>query len=235
MSHRLAHVLAIAVAVGLVAGCVSAAAPSPAGTPTTRPTVGPSEPPDVVPTTPPGVAPEPVPSPEASPAEPTALPEEGNVEDLPMGPVLSVESIGKRSVRVTLDDLDAKAWRIVVAGTGDLANDRLRLTVETSDVAPLISVVETSDGQVVDRIDLSGFGDPTATAGLCHPTLGVCVDADAIRLPANGDGRLVVELERTADGSVSVTGATAGWPGEPFILGPWSTTESFPWEPAVAF
>jgi hypothetical protein len=230
MSHRLAHVLAIAVAAGLVAGCVSAAAPSPASpptTPTTRPTVAPS--------TPPGVAGEPVPSPEASPAEPTALPEEGNVEDLPMGPVLSVESIGKRSIRVTLDDLDAKAWRIVVAGTGDLANDRLRLTVETSDVAPLISVVETSDGQVVDRIDLSGFGDPTATAGLCHPTLGVCVDADAIRLPANGDGRLAVELERTDDGSLSVTGATAGWPGEPFILGPWSTTESFPWEPGVAF
>jgi hypothetical protein len=231
MSSRLAAVLLAAIAVA-VAACAGASSSDltrgPMATAATAAPVSPSPTP---------VASEPALTPVPAPASPSATvsPDAGNVDDLPLGPVLSIESISAKSIRVDLDDLDAKAWRIVVAGTGALAEDRLELTVETGDVAPTISLVEIQAGKVVDRADLSAYGDPTATAGRCHASLGVCVDADAIVVPVNGDGHLGIELTRIADVSVTVTGETAGWPGEPFILGPWTSTEAFPWEPGVAF
>jgi len=230
MSHRLAPVLAFALAAGFVAACASSAPPS-----TLPASVTPGAVPGTSPSSSPGLAPGPSATPELGPTEPPASPEEGNVEDWPMGPVLSVESAGARSIRVSLDDLDAKAWRIVVTGTGDHADDRLEITVETGDVAPVITVAEIRGGQVIDRTDLSGYGDPTATAGLCHRSLSVCVDADGIRLPVNGDGHLAIELTRTEDVSLTVAGETAGWPGEPFILGPWTSTDAFPWESGATF
>ena len=229
MSPRFAPVLVAVIAASVAAGCVAAEPPTRVLVPP------PSSVSEAPPSTSPGTTPAPSPSPATGAVEPTAIPEEGNVEDLPMGPVLSVESSGKRSIIVTLDDLDAKAWRIIVAGIGDYADDRLTVTVETGDVAPVITLVETQAGRVVDSTNLSGFGDPTTTAGRCHPSLGVCVDADGIRLPVNGDGRLSIELARSDGTSLVVTGETAGWPGEPFILGTWTPTEPFPWEAGVSF
>lgn len=227
MSHRLAPVLVIALAAGFVAACSGSPTTSPSPVPVQRPSVVPAASPT------PGVVPSATAT--SSPTEPAPSPEAGNVEDLPLGPVLSVESLNKRSIRVSLDDIDAKAWRIVVAGTDARARDRLEVTVETGDVEAIVSLVEIRDGRVIDRADLSGFGDPTATAGRCHPSLGVCVDADGLVLPDRGDGHFAVELTRTEDVSLMVTGQTAGWPGEPFILGPWTATEVFPWEPGVTF
>ena len=54
-------------------------------------------------------------------------------------PELAVEAIDASTLRLTLDDPAAKAWRLVIAGTGDLAFDRLEIEVVTSDVAPLIT------------------------------------------------------------------------------------------------
>jgi hypothetical protein len=230
MSRRLAPVLAITLAAGFVAACVTSA-PSPR----TEIPVASGAVPGVSSSVSPGLVPSPSATPDLDVAPPTSPPEEGNVEDWPMGPVLSIESVGKRSIQVALDDLDAKAWRLIVAGTGDLADDRLEITVETGDVAPLISVAEIRNGRIVGRMDLSEFGDPTAAAGGCHATLGACIDSDAIRLPVDGDGHLGLELTRTGATSLTVTGETAGWPGEPFNLGPWTATDAFPWEPGVAF
>ncbi len=229
MSHRLAPMVAFALAAGLVAACIAAApgAPSQPSNPSRAPmdATSPSA--------------EPTPGPSASPGRrstnPSPSPEAGNVNDLPLGPVLSIQSISSRTIQADLDDIDAKAWRIVVAGTGDRADDRLELTVETGDVAPAITLVQIEAGRVVDRADLSGYGDPTATAGRCHASLGVCVDADGIVLPVDGDGHLGVELTRIDDLSLTVTGETAGWPGEPFILGSWTETDAFPWDPGVTF
>ncbi len=175
------------------------------------------------------------PGPESTAPAASEIPDAGNVEEQPVGPMLSIEPVDANTVRATIGGADARAWRLVVAGTGDQAADRLEIVVETGDVAPAIAATEIRDGQVVGVMDLSGFGDPTAAAGGCHATLRVCIDSDAFRLPAGGDGRLTVTLTRMNDtGPLTIVGGTAGWPGEPFILGPWTETEAFPWDPAAA-
>jgi hypothetical protein len=40
-------------------------------------------------------------------------------------------------------------------------------------------------------------------------------------------GQLTVHIERIDPGSFHVEGATANWPGEPFIRGPWREAEPF--------
>lgn len=228
MSKRLAPVFATIAAAALVAACVGSSpgpgtSPAGAASPLPAATVaGPSFEPVL-----PSVTPE-------TPAT-TPTPDAGNVEELPVGPVLSIEPLARNGIRVTLVDRSAKAWRVVVAGTGQLANDRLEIMVETGDVAPSITATEIRDGHVVSVMDLSPFGDPTAAAGGCHATLGVCLDTDSFRLPRNGNGRLAVELTREDDTTtMTITGGTAGWPGEPFILGPWTDTDAFPWGPGGA-
>ena len=82
-------------------------------------------------------------------------------------------------------------------------------------------------------MDLTGYLDGTGAAGGCHRTLGVCVDSSWFRLPEEGDGRFAIRLQMPAPGaSLLVSGGTAGWPGEPFVLGPWSDTEAFAWRGA---
>ena len=131
---------------------------------------------------------------------------------------------------MTLVDASAKAWRLVIAGTGALASERWEILVETGDVEPLISATEIRDGQPVDVLDLTGFGDGTAAAGGCHSKLPVCLDSTGFTLPADGDGTFSVRLDLPEAGvPLSIRGGTAGWPSEPFILGPWSDTEAFPW------
>jgi hypothetical protein len=228
MSHRLVPAFIALAAAITVAACAA----SPSFPPTPSPSL-------------PSVAPLPTPSIPSLPAtppvsEPTAppaseRPDSGNVDEPAAGPVLSIELVDATTIRATIEDPAAKAWRIDVAGIGQLAGDRLSIVVETGDVAPLVTVAEIRDGRTVSVMDLSGFGDPTAAAGGCHATLTVCVDSDSVRYPARGDGRLVVSLTRN-DGTLplTVTGSTAGWPGEPFILGPWTSTEAFPWDPAAS-
>ena len=205
----------------VVAACgVSAATSSP---PSLAP--HPDRAPAVQPVTSIAPAPTPVPVPVA-----TASPDAGNVDGSRSGPELTIEMVDAQAIRVTLEDPAAKAWRLVVAGVGERAGDRWEILVETGDVGPAITATEVRDGRVVDVMDLSGFADGTAAAGGCHGTLPVCLASDGFRLPQDGDGRFSLELVLPEQGTpLTLTGGTATWPGDPFVLGPWAGTEPFPW------
>jgi len=205
--------LSILLAGILLAAC-SAAGTGPSNPPASTALPSATPVPTLAPST---VAPSvPVPSPSAAPGL-------GNVDRT--FPELAVEVAD--DYLVTLTDPAARAWRVDVRGTGPRAGDRLELFVEVGDVAPGAEARIYEDGRLVDVIDMSGMiGVPTAAAGGCHPTLGVCVGTGAITLDP-GTGRLTVLVETLVDESVEVTGATADWPAEPFILGPWRMTESF--------
>ncbi len=165
----------------------------------------------------------------ASPA-PTAPPDEGNV-DGPATPDLSIVPAGAQAIRVTLVDTAAKAWRVIVAGTGSRAGDRWTLEVETGDVAPAITTVDTKAGVDGDPQEQAALETGDAAGRVCSAVLPVCVTVRSVQLPADSNGTLVLELVRTdASAALAVTAATAGWLGEPFNLGPWTTTEAFPWE-----
>ncbi|MEI7744309.1 MAG: hypothetical protein WCK58_11260, partial [Chloroflexota bacterium] len=141
-----------------------------------------------------------------------------------------VEPLGGDAYRVTVADADAKAWRLSVAGAGARAGDRWDIAVETSDVAPSIVATEVVEGSVVDTMDLSGFADGTAAAGGCHSILPVCLDSSGFRLPDDGDGTFAVILHLSDPATaLTVTASTAGWPADPFVLGPWITTDPFTW------
>jgi len=162
--------------------------------------------------------------------EPTESPITGDVEGTGGGPELTVEDVSSDTIEVTLEDPAAKAWRLVVSGTGARATDRWEILVETSDVEPVITATEVRNDKVVDVLDLTGFGDGTAAAGGCHPSLGVCLDSDGFSVPADGDGTFSARLTlQDATVPLTVRGGTAGWPSEPFVLGPWTDTEAFPW------
>ena len=180
----------------------------------------------------PRVTPVPLPTlavPDVTPA-PTPTPIQGGVDGAEAGPMLSVQKVDADTIQVTLQDPAAKAWRLVVGGTGTLAEDRWEILVETGDVEPLITAREIRDGNVVDVMDLTGFGSGTAAAGGCHSTLPVCLDSTGFSLPDNGDGTFSVRLDLPQAGvPLTIRGGTAGWPSEPFVLGPWTDTEAFPW------
>ena len=161
----------------------------------------------------------------------TSTPNAGQVDGSGDGPQLTVEFPAERFVDVTLEDAAARAWRVVVAGTGALADDRFEIVVEAGDMGPVITATETRDGAVLDPIDLSFYGEDTAAAGGCHRTLNVCVDSSSFTFADDGTGRLRIRLTMPDPGSgvLTITGGTAGWPGEPFVLGPWSDTEAFAW------
>lgn len=159
----------------------------------------------------------------------TATPDSGNV-DAPVTPGLSVETVGALGIRVTLADPAAKAWRVTVAGAvGDTA-DSWTLTVETGDVAPVITTVETVNGIVGEPQEQTGLETGDATGRICSVAVPACVRAGSVVLPHDGNGTLVLEISRTdIVTALDVTCATAGWPAEPFVLGPWTTTAPFPW------
>ena len=161
----------------------------------------------------------------------TSNPNAGQVDGWSDGPQLTVEFPGDRLVDVTLEDAEARAWRVVVAGTGGLTEDRFEIVVEAGDVGPVITATEVRGGQAVDQIDLSFYGEETAAAGGCHRTLDVCVDSSSFTFADDGTGRLRTRLNMPdpTSGVLTITGGTAGWPGEPFVLGPWSDTEAFAW------
>jgi hypothetical protein len=218
LTPRRAPILAALIALLAVAACAtSTVVPTPSA-----PTGAVSTAPDPTPV----VTPTPVPTLAPSPTAPT---DEGNVEG-DIYPELTVETADPGTLRITLDDPSAKAWRLVVAGSDALAYDRLEIEVVTSDVEPLIHVREIRDSEVVDEMDLSWYGGGLGAAGGCHANLHVCIDSDGFRLPEDGNGRFRVRLSvADAVGPLAITGSTAGWPGEPFVLGPWVDTDPFVW------
>jgi hypothetical protein len=222
MPARTAPVVLATLALLAVAGC-GAAVPvsSPSFTPIEQ---APLPTPIALPT----VAPDARPSPTDVPA-PTAI--AGDVDGNTGGPELTVQDVDPSTIQVTLQDPAAKAWRLVIGGTGDRSLDRWEIDVETGDVEPVITATEIRNDAVVDTMDLTGFGDGTAAAGGCHASLGVCLDSDGFSLPSDGNGTFSVRLTLQGDASEALTvrGSTAGWPAEPFVLGPWTDTEAFPW------
>jgi hypothetical protein len=217
MIPRSAPIISAVIALLVVAACAGSAV-TPAATP-------------AVPSAPTGMAPDPTPIVTQRPtiATPDATPIIGGVDGAAGGPELTIEAVDEDTVRATLVDPSAKAWRVVVTGTGELGGDRWEIAVETGDVAPVITATEVRDGEVVDVLDLSGFFDGTAAAGGCHSALPVCLDSNGFRLP-EGDGRFSVLLDLPeAQVPLVIRGGTARWDGEPFILGDWTETEAFPW------
>lgn len=207
MFPRLAPVVAVSVALIAVTACGASAGSSP-------------------------VAPSAEPAPSTAPVV-TPSPDAGNVDGRGAGPELSIEMVDEGTISATIGDRAARAWRLVVAGTGERAGDRWEILVETRDIGPVIVATEIRDGRVVDGMDLSGFADGTAVAGGCHGTLPVCLSSDGFHLPRGGDGAFSVRLSLPEPGTpLTITGGTATWPGEPFVLGPWTDTEPFPWSAA---
>jgi hypothetical protein len=216
MHPRFTVALAASLALVAVAAC-SGASPAP------------------VPSTPAApVAHGPVPTPIAVSSQPvapgpTSTPIIGGVDGAEGGPELTIETVDADTVVATIKDAEAKAWRLVVSGTGDLGGERWEIVVETGDTGPVITATEIRDGQVADVLDLTGFYDGSAAAGGCHSTLPVCLDSDGFRVP-EGDGLFSVRLDLPeAQVPLVIRGGAATWPGEPFVLGPWHDTEPFAW------
>lgn len=145
-------------------------------------------------------------------------------------PELTIERVGAETVQATILDPDAKAWRLVIAGSGEFGGERWEIAVETGDVGPVITATEVRGGREVDVMDLTGFADGTAAAGGCHSVLPVCLGSDGFRLPSDGDGRFSLRLELPQSPMpLVIRGGTARWDGEPFVLGPWHDTQVFQW------
>lgn len=210
MSPRVVPVLASAVVALALAGCTGATPPTSAS-----PALPPAS----------SVSTSSTPTP-----LPTSRPDTGDVAGAGTGPELSVEPIGADAIGATLTDPAAKAWQIVVAGTGDRSGDRWVLRLETGDVGPVITSTETVGGLTGEPVDRTWLADGSGAARVCSAVLPVCVEAAGLRLPQDGDGTLSARLVVTAPSvPMTVAGATATWPGEPFVLGAWTTTEAFPW------
>jgi hypothetical protein len=219
MSRRFASLLLALSLAAALAACAAAPSAAPASAPSSpNPTSSPAATP----------APTPAATLVATPAA-TSTPDTGNV-DGPGTPDFSVEPSGAQTIKITLTAPDAKAWRIAVAGTGDHAADRWDLTVETGDVAPVITTTEAPGGVAAEPVEQPKLELGTAKGKICSTTLPVCLVASSLSLPADGDGTIVLDLVRTdAGAALSVTAATAAWDGDPFVLGAWTTTEAFPW------
>jgi hypothetical protein len=224
MSQRFAIVLVLSVAVVVIAGCTGSAPPTSAVAPSSA-AASPAAVSSAA-----AASPVPVRPVARVVPEPMASPVVGDVDGSPGRPELSIEPVTDQTLAVTIADPTAKAWRLVVSGTGEHGGDRWEIAVETGDVEPLITATEIRDGKVIDVMDLSGYADGTAATGGCHSTLPVCLESDGFRLPRDGDGRFSVRLELPdARTPLLIRGGTAGWPGEPFELGPWRDTAPFPW------
>jgi hypothetical protein len=198
----LPFVVAVALLVTACAGQGSTGVPSPSSVPSPNPSTG-------NPGTP-------------QPTRPAPTPPTGNTDE--RFPELAVSSGGPGYV-VELTDPTAKAWRIVV--TGRTPGDRLELLVEVGDIVPGVLVTTVVGGVVVDEHDLTGIvATPTSAAGGCHPALQACYSSGGIDIDLDA-GRIGLVIEQIEATGLSIAGATADWPDQPFVLGPWRTTEVF--------
>jgi hypothetical protein len=222
--HRAPLISAIALVA--VAGCSAAAPahpaipPNPAAAPTVEPT-----PVDPVPFE----TADPVADPTADPAaEPTAQPSAGGVTGGSLD--FAVAHAGRGAIRATVKDPAAKSWRLVVAGTGSHAGDRWIIEVDTGDMGPVVAASETINGHEGEAIELAGLETGDVTGRVCATQLPVCLEASTFRLP-EGDGRVAATLVATdVAARLTVAGGHAAWPGEPFILGPWTSAVAVPWQ-----
>jgi hypothetical protein len=158
--------------------------------------------------------------------DPSAAPE-GDVEGVQAGrPELAIEAVDGQTLLVTVGDATAKGWRITIAGRD--AADRLELVVESSDIAPGVHVDEIVGDQVVATDDLTRMPDePTVAAGGCHRSLAICWSSDGIDIDeAQGVVAARFHFENPS-AAFAITGSTATWPAEPFILGDWHDSEVF--------
>ena len=216
MSPRFSIALAASLALVAVAACSGTASTPVPSTPATPVAHGPVPTPVAVPSQP------------AAPA-PTSTPIIGGVDGDAGGPELTIETLDADTIVATLRDPEAKAWRLVVSGTGELGGERWEIVVETGDTGPVITATEIRGGEVADVLDLTGFYDGTAAAGGCHSSLPVCLDSDGFRVP-EGDGLFSVRLDLPeAQVPLVIRGGAATWDGEPFVLGAWHDTEAFAW------
>lgn len=217
MSPRFTVALAASLALVVVAACSGTSSTPVPSTPATPVANGPVPTPVAVPSQP--IAP-----------VPTATPIIGDVDgDAGGGPELTIETLDADTIVASLSDPEAKAWRLVVSGTGELGGDRWEIVVETGDIGPVITATEIRGGEVADVLDLTGFYDGTAAAGGCHSSLPVCLDSDGFRVP-EGDGLFSVRLDLPeAQVPLVIRGGAAAWDSEPFVLGPWHDTEAFAW------
>lgn len=144
-------------------------------------------------------------------------------------PELTVEQNVDGSLHVSVTDPEAKAWRITLRGTADRADDGFEIVAEVGDVEPSVVIREIDGNAVVDEVNLTGMGrEETAAAGGCHRSLPVCYASGDLALPGDGSATFGIDLgivDPTVE--LEIVGASASWPGEPFVLGPWRETRSF--------
>ncbi|MEX2012066.1 MAG: hypothetical protein WEF51_07520 [Chloroflexota bacterium] len=127
---------------------------------------------------------------------------------------------------IDLVDPEARAWWVVISGTGGNEGDRIEIVAEVGDIWPGAAVRVYVGGELFDTTDMNGLiGNRTAIAGGCHPVLDLCFSSAGIDIRPD-DGRLTVALQGAAAGAFGIRGATASWAGEPYILGPWQGTEA---------
>ena len=139
-------------------------------------------------------------------------------------PELSV-SLGEGYL-IDLVDPEARAWWIVVSGTGANEGDRIEIVAEVGDIWPGAAVRVYVGGELFDTTDMNGLiGNRTAIVGGCHPTLDLCFSSAGVDIRPD-DGHLTVALQGAAAGLFEIRGATAAWDGEPYILGPWHGTDA---------
>lgn len=166
-------------------------------------------------------------TPRSSSGDPAAQANQGNIGAT--FPELTVERNPGGSLHVAVTDPEAKAWRLVVHGLSDRADDALELVAEVGDVELTVTVREIDGYVVVDELDLTGLGrDGTAATGGCHRTLPVCFASGGMVLPGEGSATFGVDLALLdPDVPLEIGAATATWSGEPFVLGPWRETRPF--------
>jgi len=166
-------------------------------------------------------------TPRPSSEDAAATANQGNIDAT--FPELTVERNPAGSLHVAVTDPEAKAWRLVVHGLADRADDALELVAAVGDVELTVTVREIDGNVVVDELDLTGLGrDGTAATGGCHRTLPVCFASGGIVLPGGGSATFGVDLA-LLDPNVplEIRAGTATWSSEPFVLGPWRETRPF--------
>ncbi len=114
----------------------------------------------------------------------TATPNSGNLDG--GYPELSIVLPEPDAIEVSLEDPNARAWLLTIAGAGD-----------------------------------------GGAAGGSDGALPVCISSDGVTFGADGSGIVSITLELPESAPLVITGVTAGWPGDPFVLGPWIQTEPF--------
>ena len=215
---RSAHRLASTAAFVLVGTVLAATLLGACARPPTAPGVVDAGPPNPVPVTTPDQPYGPYPTLPVTGGEPPI----GNTDRA--FPELSVSRA--ESYLIELLDPEARAWWIVVSGTGANDGDRIEIVAEVGDIWPGAAVRVYVGGELFDTTDMNGLiGNRTAIAGGCHPNLDLCFSSAGIDIRPD-EGRLSVALQGAAADSFEIRGATAGWDGEPYILGPWRGTDA---------